>query len=50
MTPVQVDFEGEVFNAPSNYDEYLSNLYGDYMQLPPVEKRVTHDMVAYIEE
>lgn len=50
LTPVQVDFEGEVFNAPSNYDEYLSNLYGDYMQLPPVEKRVTHDMVAYIEE
>jgi len=25
-----------------NYDEYLKNGYGDYWNLPPIEKRVTH--------
>lgn len=45
---VDVEFEGLKFNAPSNYDSYLRRLYGDYMQLPPVEKRVTHhDFDAY---
>lgn len=50
LRPVPVKFEGEAFNAPSNYDEYLSGLYGDYMTLPPEEKRLTHDMLAYIRE
>lgn len=27
--------------APVGWDTYLSNLYGDYMKLPPVEKRNT---------
>ena len=27
---------------PSGYDEILTKLYGDYMKLPPEEKRVTH--------
>ena len=35
-------FEGELFNTPKDYDEYLSNLYGDYMKLPPVDKQVGH--------
>lgn len=35
-------FEGELFNTPYNYDEYLSNLYGDYMKIPPKEKQVSH--------
>jgi len=26
----------------SGYDEYLRMVFGDYMQLPPVEKRKTH--------
>ena len=50
LTSVPIQFEGEVFNAPSNYDEYLSHLYGDYMKLPPVEKRVTHEIIGYIED
>lgn len=37
-----VEFEGYTFKAPVGYDEVLSNLFGDYMQLPPEEKRVTH--------
>ena len=37
-----VDFEGSKFKAVKDYNAYLSNLYGDYMKLPPLEKRITH--------
>ena len=40
--PAKVEFEGKLYNAPANTHKYLSNLYGDYMQLPPEEKRVSH--------
>ena len=50
MEPVAVEFEGRTFPAPSNYDEYLRGLYNDYMQLPPEDKRIIHDMRAYIAE
>jgi lipopolysaccharide cholinephosphotransferase len=44
---VDVSFEGKTFKAPEGYDDYLKCLYGDYMQLPPVEERVIkHPMVA----
>ncbi len=39
---ILVQFEDEKFNAPSGYDDYLKALYGNYMELPPVEKRKTH--------
>lgn len=39
-TPVQ--FEGLTVMAPREYDKWLTQVYGDYMQLPPVEKRVNH--------
>lgn len=38
---ILVDFEGYKFSAISQYDKYLRQLYGDYMQLPPLEKRVS---------
>ena len=50
MKPVEVEFEGKHFPAPSNYDQYLTGLYKNYMQLPPVEKRIVHDMQAYMKE
>lgn len=37
-----VVFENETFTAMAEYDKFLTNLYGDYIQLPPEEKRVTH--------
>ncbi|MBR2043692.1 MAG: LicD family protein [Clostridia bacterium] len=33
-------FEKQSFNTIKEYDLYLTQLYGDYMQLPPEEKRV----------
>ncbi len=35
-----VDFEGHKFPVPKQYDYILTNIYGDYMKLPPKEKRV----------
>lgn len=41
-------FEGHAVNVMTGYHVCLQNSYGDYMQLPPIEKRVTHhDFVAY---
>ncbi len=39
---IMAEFEGETFRIPESYDQYLRNIYGDYMQLPPKEKQVTH--------
>ena len=39
---VKVEFEGFLFNAPVGYDKYLRTIYGDYMSLPPEDKRVPH--------
>ena len=50
LTPIKVEFEGDLFNAPSNYHEYLSGLYGEYMKLPPEDKRVTHEIICYFDE
>ena len=38
-------FEKSYYKIPIHYDVYLKNLYGDYMQIPPVEKREVH--IAY---
>lgn len=43
-----VVFEGNEYRAPLDYDLYLHTLYGDYMKLPPEDKRVsTHNSQAY---
>jgi lipopolysaccharide cholinephosphotransferase len=39
---IEKDFEGYSFKIFKNYDLYLSRLYGDYMTLPPMEKRKVH--------
>lgn len=41
-TPMLYQFEDTQFYGPSDYDAYLKQLYGDYMQLPPEEKRHVH--------
>ena len=39
---IEFEFEGATFKVPSEYDKILTQIYGDYMQLPPEEKRITH--------
>lgn len=39
---IKVEFEGLLFNAPIGYDSILRSIYGDYMQLPPKDKQITH--------
>ena len=39
---VKVEFEGHLLNAPIGYDKVLRDLFGDYMQLPPIEQQITH--------
>lgn len=38
-------FCGEDFYIPKNSDRYLTELYGDYMVLPPEEDRVWHNRI-----
>ncbi len=37
-----VDFEGEKFKAPMEYEKVLERLYGNYMKLPPEKNRIPH--------
>lgn len=39
---VEIEFEGVKLMGAKKYDEYLHFLYGNYMELPPVEKRKVH--------
>lgn len=47
---VEVEFEGHKFPAFSCWNSYLKGLHGNYMELPPVEKRNTHNMIVYLKE
>ena len=47
-TTVDVSFEGYKVKAMIGYHDCLTNFYGDYMKLPPIEKRVAHhDIKAF---
>jgi lipopolysaccharide cholinephosphotransferase len=39
-SPVMVKFRDGEFFAPQKYTDYLTQIYGDYMKIPPEEKRV----------
>ena len=41
------EFEGHVFPVPCNYDKILKQMYGNYLELPPIDKRTTHGFKAY---
>ncbi len=48
---IEVEFEGKMYKAPAKYDEYLSNVYGDYMSFPPAHKQVSpHVFKVYLRD
>lgn len=41
--PKKIEFESKMYYAPNNIHEYLVSQYGkNYMELPPIEQRRTH--------
>lgn len=39
---IQINFAGKNFQIMRGYDAYLHEMYHDYMQLPPEDKRIYH--------
>lgn len=39
-----LDFETVKVRCPQKYDQLLTHIYGNYMQMPPEDKRVGHDI------
>ena len=42
----EFDFEGHKLYGTKDYDEFLTMIYGDYMQLPPENERDPHSPVS----
>lgn len=47
LSSVPVVFEGEKFPPPCGWDKLLTERYGDYMQLPPIDERRPHHIYDY---
>ena len=43
-----VEFEGYRFKTMSCWDQYLKSTYGDYMKVPPIDKRENHQLKAWL--
>lgn len=44
---VTMPFENITIDLMPGYDDYLRGIYGDYMQMPPEEKRTAHHLKAF---
>ena len=44
---IELSFEGHSFMAFADWDRFLRQQFGDYMKLPPENKRRTHHLDAY---
>ena len=44
-----LEFEGDEFLCPNDYDQYLRAAYGEYMILPPEDKRVNRHHIISID-
>lgn len=45
-----IEFEGHLFSAPGKVHEYLKETYGDYMTIPPKDRRETHSVFIKVLE
>ncbi|WP_028547139.1 LicD family protein [Paenibacillus taiwanensis] len=43
-----VNFEGHAFRAPERYDDILTSRYGEYMEIPPLDKQHGHSYASFI--
>lgn len=47
-TKTRLEFENVLYDAPVEYKKILKQIYGDYMSLPPKEKRNSHhNFISY---
>lgn len=47
----KLEFEGKQYNVPNDSDYVLKKIYGEnYMELPPIEKRITHNPLKIVFE
>lgn len=42
-------FEKQFFSVPEQYDTYLREIYGDYMELPPQDERIGRHGVSFVD-
>ncbi len=47
--PKKLEFEGRLFDGPTEPEKYMTRRYGDYMKLPPEEDRVVHHTYVTID-
>lgn len=47
---IRVPFEDGLFLVPKKYHEMLTQIYGNYMELPPESERYNHQMTVWKEE
>lgn len=45
----RVLFENHEYFAPGGYEKYLTQIFGDYMKLPPEKKRRDHQMKVWVD-
>ena len=45
---LELKFEDDMFSCPKDYDSYLRSVYGDYMILPPEDKRINRHHILEI--
>ena len=43
----EAEFEGHKVYIPNQYHLYLTNTYGNYMEIPPIEKRERHFIIDF---
>lgn len=48
LTTKEYDFEGIRLLGIDDYQTFLSQVYGDYMKLPPIEERQSHVDNVYV--
>lgn len=44
----KVKFERTEYNAPKDIHLYLTTIYGDYTELPPIENQICHNKEGFI--